>query len=52
MAGRLAVLGVMLDRSAIARIEQGKRYVMDYEAMAFAKVFRVEIGALFVEIKK
>lgn len=47
LAGRLAAKGVMLDRSAIARIENGERYVLDYEAMAIAQSFRVSIELLF-----
>ena len=48
LAGRLAARGVALDRSAIARIERGERYVLDYEVAAIAKAFRVAIGELFV----
>ncbi len=47
LAGRLAALGISMDRSAIARIEQGQRYVMDYEAVALAKAFRIKIADLF-----
>lgn len=47
LAGRLAALGVSLDRTAIARIEKGERYVLDYEAAAIAKAFRVAISRLF-----
>ncbi len=47
LAGRLAARGVMIDRSAIARIEKGQRYVLDYEVAAIAKAFRVPITTLF-----
>ena len=47
LAGRLAALGVSLDRSAVARIESGDRYVLDYEAVALAKALRIPIEALF-----
>ena len=47
MAARLALRGVQLDRSAIGRIENNARYVLDYEAVALADVLGVEVAALF-----
>ncbi|RRJ94639.1 XRE family transcriptional regulator [Opitutaceae bacterium TAV4] len=47
MAGRLAARGVFLDRSAIGRIENNERYVLDYEAVAFADALGVGIADLF-----
>ena len=47
LAGRLAAMGITIDRSAIARIENGQRYVLDYEAAAIAKAFRVSVSRLF-----
>lgn len=47
LAGRLAAQGIMIDRSAVARIERGERYVLYYEAAAIARAFRVQIGDLF-----
>lgn len=47
MAGRLAARGVLLDRSAIGRIENNDRYVLDYEAVALADALRVEVADLF-----
>jgi hypothetical protein len=41
-------IGVKLDQSAIARIEQGDRFVLDLEAIAIAKVFKVPVERLFV----
>jgi len=43
MSGRLAARGVAIDRSAIGRIENGNRYVLDYELKAFAQALRVQI---------
>lgn len=43
LAGRLAARGVSLDRSAIGRIENGNRYVLDYELKALASALRVSI---------
>ena len=39
--------GVTIDRSAVARIERGERYVLDYEAAGIARAFRVPIQDLF-----
>ena len=47
LSGRLAALGVTIDRSAIARIEHGERYVLDYEAVAIARALRVPLDCLF-----
>lgn len=49
LAGKLAVNGVLLDRSAISRIENESRYVMDYEAAALAQSLKVTVGWLFGE---
>jgi hypothetical protein len=49
LAGRLAALGVSLDRSAISRIENQSRYVMDYEAAAIARALKVSVAWLFGE---
>ncbi len=43
LAGRLAARGVSLDRSAIGRIENGNRYVLDYELKALASALHVSI---------
>ena len=47
LSGRLARLGVMLDRSAISRIENQNRYLLDYELAAIAKSLKVKIADLF-----
>ena len=49
LAGRLAARGISLDRSAISRIENKKRYLMDYEAAAVAKCLKVTVAWLFGE---
>lgn len=46
LSARLAVKGVRMDRSAIARLETGQRYVMDYELTALALALRVPVGKL------
>jgi HTH-type transcriptional regulator, cell division transcriptional repressor len=49
LAGRLAVVGIVLDQTAISRIEKQARYVMDYEASAIAKCLKVSVGWLYGE---
>lgn len=51
LVGRLAVRGIMMDQSAISRIERQERYLMDYEIVAIAKSLRVSVGWLFGEKK-
>ncbi|MSU48896.1 MAG: XRE family transcriptional regulator [Opitutus sp.] len=41
LSGRLASVGVSLDRSGIAKVESGVRSVSDYEVRAFCKALRV-----------
>lgn len=47
LAGRLAARGVHLDRSAIGRIENLKRYVLDYELRALADALRISTADFF-----
>ncbi len=47
LAGRLAAMSVTLDRTAIYRIELGRRSVSDIELSALAKALRAPISALF-----
>jgi HTH-type transcriptional regulator, cell division transcriptional repressor len=47
LAGRLAGQGILLDRTAVSRIESRDRYVMDYEALAIARALRVTVSWLF-----
>ncbi len=49
LAGRMAVRGVSLDRTAISRIELQERYVMDFEAKALAKCLGVTVAWLYSE---
>ncbi len=46
LSGRLARLGIQLDRAAIAKIENNHRRVLDYELKAFADVFGVDVNWL------
>jgi hypothetical protein len=38
LSGKLARVGIQLDRAAVAKIENGHRYVLDYELRALAEV--------------
>ena len=49
LAGRLAANGILLDRSAVSRIENQTRYVMDYEAKAIARALKVTVAWLMGE---
>jgi transcriptional regulator with XRE-family HTH domain len=49
IAGRLAALGIQLDRSAVSRVENQERYVMDYELLAFARALKVPPAKLLPE---
>ena len=51
LAGRLAAKGILLDRSAISRIESQDRYVMDYEVSAIARCLKVSVAWLYGELK-
>jgi len=51
LSGRLARLGIQLDRAAIAKIETNRRYVLDYELKAFALTLGVEVNWLLGEKK-
>lgn len=43
LSGKLAKLGVQLDRAAIAKIENNLRGVLDYELKAFARALGVRV---------
>ena len=46
LSGRLARIGIQLDRAAIAKIENNHRRVLDFEVKALAAVLGVEAGWL------
>jgi hypothetical protein len=43
LSGKLARLGVQLDRAAIAKIENDQRHVRDFELKALAEVLAVKV---------
>ena len=46
LSGRLARLGIQLDRAAVAKIENNHRHVLDYELKAIADVLGVDVNWL------
>lgn len=50
LAGKLAAKGILMDRSAISRIESQARYLMDYEVAAIAVCLKVPIAWLYGEV--
>jgi len=46
LAGKVAVLGIVLDRTAIAKIESGQRGVADYELAAIAYALGLTVSSL------
>ena len=49
LSGKLARLGIQLDRAAIAKIENNHRHVLDYELKALARALGVDAGWLLGE---
>ena len=49
LAGKLAAKGIMLDQTAISRIENQTRYLMDYEIIALARSLKVSVAWFFGE---
>jgi hypothetical protein len=46
LSGKLARLGIQLDRAAIAKIENNHRHVLDYELKALAVALDVDVNWL------
>ena len=49
MGLRLPRRGILIDRSAISRIESQSRYLIDYEIIAIARALKVPVSKLFPE---
>jgi len=52
LVGRLAARGITVDQTAISRIENQTRYLMDYEIAAIAKALKISVASLFGEVGK
>lgn len=46
LSGKLALLGVSIDRAGISKIETGQRSVLDYELKGLAKALGVAVDWL------
>ena len=46
LSGKLARLGIQLDRAAIAKIENNHRHVLDFELKALARALGVDVNWL------
>lgn len=51
LSGKLAQLGIQLDRAAIAKIENNQRHVLDYELKALSHVLGVNVNWLLGDEK-
>ncbi len=49
LAARLQTLGLSLDRTAISKIEVGRRPVTDIEIVAICKALSIDVTTLFPE---
>ncbi|MBQ2810401.1 MAG: helix-turn-helix transcriptional regulator [Clostridia bacterium] len=49
LAAQLQVMGVIIERDSLSRIEIGTRFVTDYEIVALAKCLKVSINWLLGE---
>lgn len=52
LSGKLARLGIQLDRAAIAKIEKNHRHVFDYELKALSQVLGVDVNWLLGDGRK
>ncbi len=43
LAAKLQVLGIIIERDSISRIENGTRFVTDYELMRLAEILKVDV---------
>ncbi len=51
LSGKLAQLGIQLDRAAIAKIENNQRHVLDYELKALSHALGVNVNWLLGDEK-
>lgn len=50
LSARLQVQGISIDRTMIAKIENQTREIPDYEIIAIANTFKIDVNALFDDI--
>ena len=49
LAAQLQVAGIIVERDSISRLENGTRFVADYELRELARILRVSVGWLLGE---
>ena len=49
LADKLQIIGLDIDKNAVQRIENGKRFITDIELLYFAQLFNVTTDELFHE---
>ena len=49
LSGRLAREGITITQTGVSKLENRQRAVLDYEALALAKILRVSINWLYSE---
>ena len=49
LAAKLQVIGIVIDRSAIAKVETGRRPISDIEIAAISRILNVQIEWLFAQ---
>lgn len=47
LSGKLARVGIQITQTSLSKLENRQRYVMDYEALALAKVLKVDVAWLY-----
>lgn len=47
LCARMQVMGYQINRSDISKLENGKRFISDFEVVGFAQALKVEIMELF-----
>jgi transcriptional regulator with XRE-family HTH domain len=50
LAARLQLMGLKIDQSAVSKIEQGRRPVLDLEVVALAEALKVSASWLLGEV--
>ncbi len=51
LAAKMQIAGIAIERDSISRIENGTRFVADYELKLFAKVLNVDVVWLLTSIE-
>ena len=52
LAAKMQIAGIAIERDSISRIENGTRFVADYELKIFAEVLNVDIVWLLAGIEE